>query len=61
MKLVLRVQLGCGWLSITTPVSFLANEFDVQSILHKQVSLAVVSQICVFHEGMNGCKILHIH
>ena len=28
-KLVLHVQLRCGSLSITTPVSHLANEFDV--------------------------------
>ena len=39
-----------GLLSITTPVSLLANEFDVRSILHRQVSLAAVNQICVIHE-----------
>ena len=43
-------------LSITTPVSLLANEFDVFSVLHVQVSLAVVNQIYVFHEAMKGCK-----
>ena len=43
-KLVLHVQLRCGSLSITTPVSHLANEFDVRSELHGQVSLAAVSQ-----------------
>ena len=32
-------------MSITTPVSHLANEFDVQSELHGQVSLAAVNQI----------------
>ena len=48
--------LGCGSLSITTPVSFLANEFDVGCILHGQVSLEAVNQIYVFHEAMNGCK-----
>ena len=37
--------LRCGSLSITTPVSLLANEFDVWSELHVQVSLAAVSQI----------------
>ena len=42
--------------ALTTPVSVLANEFDVQSILHRQVSLAAVNQIYVFHEAMNGCK-----
>ena len=44
-KLVLYVQLRCGSLSITTPVSHLANEFDVRSELHGQVSLAAVNQI----------------
>ena len=44
-KLVLHVQLRCCSLSITTPVSHLANEFDVRSILHGQVSLAAVNQI----------------
>ena len=33
-RLVLHVRLRCGSLSITTPVSHLANEFDVGSILH---------------------------
>ena len=45
MKLVLHVQLRCGLLSITKPVSHLANEFNVQSELHGQVSLAAVNQI----------------
>ena len=35
--------------------------FDVQSVLHGQVSLAVVNQICVIHEAMNCCKNLKIH
>ena len=43
-------------LSITRPVSFLANEFNVLRVLHRQVSLAAVNQICVNHEAMNGCK-----
>ena len=49
----------CGSLSITTPVSLLANEFDVQSVLHGHVSLAAVNHIMFFfHEAMNSCKIL---
>ena len=60
-KLVSHVRLPCGSQSITTPVSLLANEFDVQSVLHEQVSLAAVNQICVIHETMNGCKNLRIH
>ena len=35
--------------------------FDVQSVLHGQVSLAAVNQIWVIHEAMNGCKNLKIH
>ena len=54
------MQIRCGSLSITTPVSLLANEFDVRSVLHGQVSLAAVS-ICVNYEAMNGSKNLKIH
>ena len=52
----MHVRLWCGSLSITTPVSLLANEFDVQSILHGQVHLAAVNQICVIHEALNSYK-----
>ena len=48
--------LGSGLLSVTTPVSHLANEFGVLSVLRGQVSLAAVNQICVIHEAMKGCK-----
>ena len=54
-------QLRCGSLLITTPVSDLANEFDVRSVLYGQVSLAAVSQLCIIHEAMNGFKNLKIH
>ena len=37
-------------------MALLANEFNVQSGLHGQVSFAAVNQICVIHEAMNGCK-----
>ena len=40
-------EFGCGSLSITTPVSLMANEFDVQSVLHGQLSLSAVNKICV--------------
>ena len=43
-RLVLHVRLRCDSLSNTTPVSLLANEFDVRSILHVQVSLTAVGQ-----------------
>ena len=57
----LHVRLGCGSLSITPPVSFLANELDVRGVLHGQLSLAAVNQIHIFHEAINGCKNLKIH
>ena len=60
-RLVLHVRLRCGSLSITTPVSLLANEFEDRSVLHGQVRVAAVNQICVIHEAMNGCKNLKIH
>ena len=59
-RLVLHVRLRRGSLSITTPVSLLATEFDVPSVLHRQISLAAVNQICVIHEAMNRCKNLKI-
>ena len=55
------MRLGCCSLSITTPVSLLANEFDVRSVLHGQVGLAAVIQSCVIHEAMNVCKNLQVH
>ena len=59
--LALHMRLRCGSLSITTQVSLLANEFDVRSLLHKQVSLAAVNQISVIHEAMSGSKNLNVH
>ena len=62
-RLVLHVRLrrGSERLAITTPVSLLANGFDVRSVLHGQVSLAAVNQIHVIHGAMNGCKNLKIY
>ena len=60
-RLVLHVRNRCGSLSITTQVSLLTNEFDVRSVLHEQVSLAIVNQMYVVREAMNGCKNLKIH
>ena len=37
--------------SLTTPVSHLANELDVGSELHRQVSLAAVNQILSGSQG----------
>ena len=54
LRLVLHVRLRCGSLSITTPVSLLANEFNVGNVLHGHVSLAAVNQSRVIHEAMNG-------
>ena len=60
-RLAKHMRLWCGLLSITTPVPLLANELDVQSVLHRQVSLAAVNHICVNHEVMNGFKNLNVH
>ena len=57
--LVLHVHIRCSSLSITTPLTFLATEFHVQSVLHGQVSLAAVNQMYVIHESMNGCFTLY--
>ena len=46
---------------VPTPVSLQAKEFDVQSVLHRQVSLAAANHIYIFHDVMNGCKNLKIH
>ena len=54
------MQIWCSSLSITTTVSFLANEFNFRSVLHGQVSLAAVNHIYVFHEVLNDCKNLKI-
>ena len=43
------------------PMSLLAYEIDVRSVLHGQVSLAAVNQIYVIFEAMNGHKNLKIH
>ena len=56
-----HVQFQCGKLSITTYVSLPANEYDVQGILHRQVSLAAVSHIYVFHKAKKSGKYLKIH
>ena len=61
MKLVLHVRLRCDSLSATTPVSLLANEFHVRSVLQGQESLAAVNQMDVVDEAMNGCKNLKVH
>ena len=44
-KLALHVRLRCGSMSITTPVSHLANEIDVRSELNGQLILAADNQI----------------
>ena len=59
---LLRNKFSRDYSSIRSgPLSLLANEFDVCSVLHGQVRLAAVNQICVIHEAMNGCKNLKIH
>ena len=41
--------------------SQLGNEFGVRSVLHGQVSLVAINQMCVINEAMNGCKNSKIH
>ena len=41
--------------AITTTLSLLANAYDVQTVFHGQVSLAVVNHSYVFHEGVMQC------
>ena len=46
------------WLAVNHNTSITSgNEFDVQTVLHRQVSLAAVNQICVIHEAMTVAKI----
>ena len=42
-------------------MSLLATEFYVRSVLHGQLSLAAVNQICAIHESLKGCKNLKIY
>ena len=44
----MHVRLRYGTMSM----SLFSNEFDVRSVLHVQVSLAAVNQICVTHEAV---------
>ena len=37
-------------------MSLLGYKFDVQSVLHGQVSLAAVNQICVIHKWLQKTK-----
>ena len=44
------------WLAVNyniSRLSLLANELDVRSVLHGQMSLAAVNQICDIHEVVN--------
>ena len=47
-------------LSITTPVSLLADELMFE-VYCTGVRLAAVNQICVIHEAMNGFINLKVH
>ena len=42
-------------------MSLLAKEFDDRNVLHGQVSLAAVNQICIIHEAINCRKNLKIY
>ena len=43
-------------MSITTPVSLLANEPNNRSVMHLLVSSAAVNHICIIHEAMQKSK-----
>ena len=50
------------WLAVNHNTSVTSgDEFDVQSVLHGQVSLAAVNLFFVIHEATNGCKNVKIH
>ena len=57
-RLVLHVRIRCGSMSTTTPVSLLANEFDVRSELHVQVNLEAVSHFLCFCYNIITCYCL---
>ena len=42
-------------------LTLLVNEFDVQRVLHGQLSVAAVNHIYVFNEVMKCCKNRKIH
>ena len=48
------------WLAVIHNTS-VTSEYDVRSVLHWQVSLAAVNQICDIHEAMHGCKNLKVN
>ena len=49
------------WLAVNHNNSVTSGEqFHVLSMLHRQVILAAVNQICVIHEAMKDCKNLKI-
>ena len=52
-----RVIQVCLIVNYNTSVTF----FDVRSVLHEQVSLTAVNQICVIYEAMDGYKNLKIN
>ena len=45
------------WLAVNHDTRITSgNEFDVRTVLHQQVSLAAVNQICVIHEAITVAK-----
>ena len=59
-RLVLKVRLRCGSLSVTTPVSLRCSK-RIAWISEFDSCQSTVKQMCVVHEAMNGCKNLKIH
>ena len=49
------------WLAFNQSSVTSGEKVDVQNVMHGQLSLAAVNQMCVIDEAMNGCKNLNIY
>ena len=50
------------WIAVNHNTNVTSGEkFDIRNVLHGQVSLAAVNQICIIHEAINSCKNLKIY
>ena len=56
-RLVLHVQTKCDWLSLTSFLSLLMNEFAVRRVIHCHLFFAAVDRNSVVYEVLNCFKI----
>ena len=49
-RLVLHVQTKCDWLSLTSSMSLLMNEFAVRRVIYYHLLFAAVNRNSVEHE-----------